>query len=101
MAPPNYVVNLSTTEREALTQLVGLVRARRPQPNAGVSVAEDGRGLLGPGGGRGLDRRRSSMPSSTPMSSHSLATPAGGHTRWTLRLLADRVVELGLAEACS
>lgn len=29
-------------------------------------------------------------------------TPApGGRERWTLQLLADRVVELGLAEACS
>jgi transposase len=28
-------------------------------------------------------------------------TAPGGRERWTLQLLADRVVELGLAEACS
>jgi transposase len=29
------------------------------------------------------------------------SAPPAGHARWTLRLLADRIVELGLVERCS
>ena len=32
---------------------------------------------------------------------HLIAAPPGGHTRWSLRLLADRAVELALVEEIS
>jgi hypothetical protein len=36
-----------------------------------------------------------------PLIAEACSTAPGGRERWTLQLLADRVVELQLAEACS
>ena len=54
----------------------------------------------------GERRRKGAAPKFTPKQhAHVIAlacsTPPVGHARWTLRLLADRVVELGLVERCS
>ena len=126
-----YVVNLSAAEREALTQLVragtrgarSLTRARvllkadeglsDPEVAAAVDVGvatvhrirqrcvEEGleaalRDRPRPGAAPKFDTKRHAH-----VVALACSTPPEGHTRWTLRLLADRVVELGLAEACS
>lgn len=54
----------------------------------------------------GERRRKGGTPKFTPKQhAHVIAlacsTPPAGSARWTLRLLADRVVALGLAERCS
>src|SRR5688500_7869047 len=54
----------------------------------------------------GERRRQGAAPKFTPKQhAHVIAlacsTPPAGHARWTLRLVADRVVELGLVERCS
>src|SRR5215204_4798042 len=131
MGPAKYVVNLSAAERATLTQLVRagtrgartLTRARvllkadeglsDPQVAAAVDVGvatvhrirqrcvEDGlEAALG-------ERPRSGAPPllSGKAQAHLVAeactTPPDDRHRWTLRLLADRVVELKLAEHCS
>jgi len=131
MAPPKYVVNLSTAEREALTQLVRagtrgartLTRARvllkadeglsDPEVAAAVDVGvatvhrirqrcvEEGpeaalRDRPRPGAAPKFDTKQH-----THLMALACSKPPEGHTRWTLRLLADRVVALGLAEQCS
>lgn len=128
---PKYTVNLSADERAGLEQLLRTgTRAARSLTRARVLLKAD-EGLSDPavaaavGVGvatvhrirqrcveEGLkaalgERRR---PGATPKfttKQHAyviaLACSAApeGRTRWTLRLLADRVVELGLAEQCS
>ena len=49
-----------------------------------------------PGGPRLLGRKAESR-----LVAEARRAPPAGHGRWTLRLLARRVVELGLADACS
>lgn len=126
-----YVVNLSADERESLQQLVRsgrtavrrvtrariLLKADEGLTDAEVAAAlnvgiatvhrirqrcvEEGlEAALG-------ERPRAGAPSllSGPAQAHLIAVacsaPPDGRPRWTLRLLADRVVELKLAERCS
>ena len=131
MAPPKYVVNLSAAEREALTQLLRAdTRGARSLTRARVLLKAD-EGLSDPEVAAALDvgvatvhrirqrcveegfaaaLRDRPRPGAAPKfdvkrHAHVVALacsdPPAGHTRWTLRLLADRVVELGLAEQCS
>ena len=131
MAPPKYVVNLSAAERETLTQLVRAgTRGARSLTRARVLLKAD-EGLSDPEVAAALDvgvatvhrirqrcveegpeaaLRDRPRPGAAPKfdtkrHAHVVALacsdPPAGHTRWTLRLLADRVVELGLAEQCS
>lgn len=126
-----YVVKLSSDEREALTQLVRAgTRSARSLTRARVLLKAD-EGLSDPEVAAAVDvgvatvhriRQRcveegpeaalSERPRpgaapkfDTKQHAHVIAlacsTPPTGHARWTLRLLADRVVELGLAEECS
>lgn len=131
MGLPKYAVTLSEDERTHLRALLRrgtasarrLVRARilltADEERADVEVAE----VVGVGIAtvhrirqrcveEGLDaalgerRRKGAAPKFTPKQhAHVIAlacsTPPAGHARWTLRLLADRVVELGLVERCS
>jgi len=126
-----YIVNLSAEERETLRQLLrsGNASARRLMrarillksddglTDAEVAVAIDvgiatvhrirqrcvEEGLEAALG----ERRRAGGPAllSGRAQAHLIAlacsTPPDGRPRWTLRLLADRVVELQLAERCS
>lgn len=131
MAPPKYVVNLSAAERDGLAQMTRagthgarrLTRARvllkadeglsdsEVAAAVGVGIAtvhrirqrcvEDGleaalRDRPRPGAAPKFDTKQH-----THLIALACSTPPEGRTRWTLRLLADRVVELGLAEACS
>ncbi len=131
MGLAKYVVNLSAAERDTLTQLVRAgTRGARTLTRARVLLKAD-EGLSDPAVAAALDvgvatvhriRRRCveegleaalrdrPRPGAAPkfdtkQHAHVVALacsdPPEGHTRWTLRLLADRVVELGLAEECS
>ena len=131
MGQPKFLVTLSADERMHLRALVrrGTASARRltrarillkadenlPDVEVaeavGVGIAtvhrirqrcvEDGLEVaLG-------ERRRKGAPPKFTAKHHAhvialaCSTPPAGHARWTLRLLADRVVELGLVERCS
>jgi transposase len=131
MGLPKYAVTLSDDERMHLRALVrrGTASARRltrarillqadaDLPDVAVAAAvgvgiatvhrirqrcvEEGLEVA-----LGERRRKGAAPKFTPKQhAHVIAlacsTPPAGHARWTLRLLADRVVELGLAERCS
>ncbi len=131
MPLPKYTVNLTDDERAELQQLVRsgrtparrLVRARvllkadagladiEVAAHVGVGVATVHRvrqrcveeGLEAALGER---PRLGAEPKFTgKQQAHVIAlacsTPPLGRSRWTLRLLADRVVTLGLAETCS
>ena len=131
MGPAKYVVNLSAAERDALTQLVRAgTRGARTLTRARVLLKADD-GLSDSEVAAALDvgvatehsirqrcveeglesaLRDRPRPGAAPkfdtkQHAHVIAlactTPPGDRTRWTLRLLADRVVELGLAERCS
>ena len=131
MAPPKYTVNLSPAERETLTHLVragtrgarSLTRARillkadeglsdsqvADALNVGVATVHRIRQRCVEDGPEAALRDRP-RPGAAPkfdtkQHAHVVALacskPPEGHTRWTLRLLADRVVELGVAEQCS
>jgi transposase len=131
MRLPKFTVTLSADERTQLRTLVrrGSASARRltrarillkaDEELPDVAVAEAvGVGIATVHRIRqrcveeGLDvalgerRRKGGRPKFTAKQhAHVIAlacsTPPAGHARWTLRLLADRVVELGLAERCS
>jgi len=131
MAPPKYTVNLSPAERDALTQLVRAgTRGARSLTRARVVLKAD-EGLTDPDVAAALDvgvatvhrirqrcveegleaaLRDRPRPGAVPkfdtkqharVIALACSDPPEGHTRWTLRLLADRVVELGLADRCS
>jgi transposase len=131
MGLPKYAVTLSDDERTHLRTLLrrGTVSARRlmrarilltaDEDRTDVEVAEVvGVGIAtvhrirqrcveeGLEAALGEHRRKGAAPKFTPKQhAHVIAlacsTPPAGHARWTLRLLADRVVELGLVERCS
>ena len=131
MAPPKYAVTLSADERASLTQLVrGGTRGARTLTRARVLLqADDGRtdeeiaAALRVGTAtvhrirqrcvedgfaaalRDRPRQGGTPKFDTKQHAHVIALacsdPPEGRARWTLRLLADRVVELGLAERCS
>ena len=131
MGLPKYLVTLSADERTQLRALLrrGTASARRltrarillkadadltdveVAEGVGVGIAtvhrirqrcvEEGLEVA-----LGERRRKGAAPKFTPKQhAHVIAlacsTPPAGHARWTLRLLADRVVELGLVERCS
>jgi transposase len=131
MGLPKYIVTLSADERTHLRALLrrGTASARRltrarvllkadedltdveVATAVGVGTATVHRirqrcveeGLEAALGER---RRKGGTPKFTPKQhAHVIAlacsTPPAGSARWTLRLLADRVVALGLAERCS
>ena len=128
---PKYTVNLSADERVSLQQLLRAgTRAARSLTRARVLLkADDGltdvevAAALGIGVAtvhrirqrcveEGLDAALGERPRpggapkfTTKQHAHVIALacsdPPEGRTRWTLRLLADRVVALGLAEQCS
>ena len=131
MAPPKYSVELSAEERATLTHLVrGGTQGARTLTRARVLLRADD-GLTDPQIAAALqvgvatvhrirqrcveegfaaalhDRpRQGGTPKfDTKQHAHVVALacsdPPEGRTRWTLRMLADRVVELGLAEQCS
>lgn len=131
MGLPKYVVDLSAEERATLVQLLRAgTRPARYLTRARILLKSD-EGLTDPevaaalGVGiatvhrvrqrcveEGFEQalRERSRPGATPkfdtkQHAHVIAlacsSPPTGHTRWTLRLLADRVVEIGLAEQCS
>jgi transposase len=131
MAPPKYAVGLSADERATLVQMVRAgTRGARTLTRARVLLqADDGltdsdiaaalqvgvatvhrirQRCVEDGFAAALrDRpRQGGTPKfDTKQHAHVIALacsdPPAGRTRWTLRLLADRVVELGLAERCS
>lgn len=131
MGLPKYSVTLSDDERTHLRALLrgGTASARRltrarillkaDEELTDVAVAETvGVGIAtvhrirqrcveeGLQVALGERRRKGAAPKFTPKQhAHVIAlacsTAPVGHARWTLRLLADRVVELGLAERCS
>lgn len=131
MGVPKYTVTLSDDERADLRVLVrrGTASARRltrarillkaDEDLPDVAVAEAvGVGIAtvhrirqrcvedGLEAALGERRRKGAAPKFTPKQhAHVIAlacsTPPAGHARWTLRLLADRVVELKLVERCS
>jgi len=131
MGLPKYAVTLSDDERTDLRALLrrGTASARRltrarillraDADLTDVDVAEAvGVGIAtvhrvrqrcveeGLEAALGERRRKGAAPKFTPKQhAHVIAlacsTPPAGHARWTLRLLADRVVELGLVERCS
>ena len=131
MAPPKYAVDLSADERATLVQMVRAgTRGARTLTRARVLLkADDGltdsdiaaalqvgvatvhrirQRCVEEGFAAALhDRpRQGGTPKfDTKQHAHVVALacsdPPEGCTRWTLRLLADRVVELGLAERCS
>ena len=131
MGLPKFIVTLSADERTQLRALLrrGTASARRltrarillkadeDLPDVAVAAAvgvgiatvhrirqrcvEEGLEVA-----LGERRRKGGTPKFTPKQhAHVIAlacsTPPAGHARWTLRLLADRVVELGLVERCS
>ena len=131
MGLPKYVVELEEDERAELRALLrGGVRSARMQTRARVLLKAD-EGLsdaeIVAAVGAGLatvhrirqrcveeglaaaltERRRAGVPPKFTTKQHAhvivlaCSDPPAGRSRWTLRLLADRVVELGLAEACS
>ena len=131
MAPPKYTVTLSADERATLLQMVRAgTRGARSLTRARVLLKAD-EGLTDEGVAAALgvgiatvhrirqrcveegfaaalrDRpRQGGTPKfDTKQHAHVIAlacnAPPEGRTRWTLRLLADRVVELGLVERCS
>lgn len=131
MAPPKYVVGLSADERATLAQLVRAgTRGARTLTRARVLLkADDGltdvdiAAALGVGVAtvhrirqrcveegfaaalRDRPRQGGTPKFDTKQHAHVIAlacsAPPEGRTRWTLRMLADRVVALGLAEQCS
>lgn len=131
MGLPKYVVNLSAEERAELQVMLrgGRHSARRLtrarillKADAGLTDVEvatgTGAGIAtvhrirqrcvdeGLAAALGERPRKGGTPKFTPKQhAHVIAlacsTPPAGHARWTLRLLADRVVTLGLAEQCS
>jgi len=131
MAPPKYAVDLNADERATLVQMVRaetrgartLTRARvLLQADEGLTDSDIAAALqvgvatvhrirqrcVEEGFAAALhDRpRQGGTPKfDTKQHAHVVALacsdPPEGCTRWTLRLLADRVVELGLAERCS
>jgi transposase len=131
MGVPKYVVNLNDEERAHLGALLrkGTSSARTQtrarvllKADAGLSDAEivDALGIgiatvhrirqrcVEEGFDQALtERKRPGVPPkfTSKQQAHVIALacsdPPGGRSRWTLRLLADRVVALGLAEACS
>jgi transposase len=131
MGLPKYAVTLSDDERLQLRALVrrGTASARRLTRahillKADADLTDDavaeavGVGIAtvhrirqrcveeGLEAALGERRRKGAPPKFTPKGhAHVIAlacsSPPAGHARWTLRLLADRVVELGLAERCS
>jgi transposase len=131
MGLPKFIVTLSADERTQLRALLrrGTASARRltrarillkaDEDLTDVAVAEAvGVGIAtvhrirqrcveeGLEVALGERRRKGGTPKFTPKQhAHVIAlacsTPPAGHARWTLRLLADRVVELGLVERCS
>ena len=131
MALPRYLVDLSADERARLLQILRAgTRAARSLTRARVLLKAD-EGLTDPevaaavGVGvatvhrirqrcveEGLEAALGERPRpgaaakfTATQHAHVIAlacsTPPDDRTRWTLRLLADRVVELGLAEQCS
>ena len=131
MAPPKYAVDLNADERATLVQMVRAgTRGARTLTRARVLLQAD-EGLTDSDIAAALqvgvatvhrirqrcveegftaalhDRpRQGGTPKfDTKQHAHVVALacsdPPEGCTRWTLRLLADRVVELGLAERCS
>ena len=131
MAPPKYSVTLSEDERATLSQLVRAgTRGARTLTRARVLLKAD-EGLTDADVAAALDvgiasvhrirqrcveegfaaalrdrpRQGGTPKFDTKQHAHVIALacsdPPEGRTRWTLRLLADRVVELGLAEQCS
>ena len=131
MARPKYVVELSPDERARVQQMLrGGTRAARSLTRARVLLKAD-EGLTDPevaaATGVGVatvhrirqrcveegveaalsERARPGAAAKFTATQHAhviglaCSTPPEDRTRWTLRLLADRVVELGLAERCS
>lgn len=131
MSPPKYIVNLTAAERGSLRQLVragtaparkiararvllkadeGLIDAEVAE-HVGVGIATVYRirqRCVEQGLAAALTERprRGVAPKFTgKQQAHIIAlacsTPPTGRARWTLRLLADRVVALDLAESCS
>ena len=131
MGLPKYIVNLSDEERARLQALLrGGMSSARTQTRARVLLkADDGLSdaeivaALGTGIATVhrirqrcveegfetalIERKRPGVPPkfTTKQHAHVIALacsdPPAGRSRWTLRLLADRVVELGLATECS
>jgi len=131
MGLPKYVVNLSDDEREQLRALLrGGTSSARKQTRARVLLKADagltdedivaaiGAGLstvhrirqrcVEEGFDAALrERPRSGAPAKFTAKQHAhvlalaCSKPPEGRAQWTLRLLADRVVELALAEECS
>jgi transposase len=131
MGMPKFIVTLSADERTQLRALLrrGTASARRltrtrillkaDEDLPDVEVAEAvGVGIAtvhrvrqrcveeGLEAALGERRRTGGTPKFTPKQhayviALACSAPPPGSTRWTLRLLADRVVELGLAERCS
>jgi transposase len=131
MGLPKFIVTLSADERTELRTLVrrGTASARRLtrarillQADAALTDVEVAQAVgvgtatvhrirqrcveEGLAVALGERRRKGGTPKFTPKQhAHVIAlacsTPPAGQARWTLRLLADRVVELGLAEHCS
>ena len=131
MGLPKYVVNLSDEERTQLgTMLRGGTQSARRLTRARILLkADEGRTDVEVAAAtnagtatvhrirqrcvdEGLEAalsersRKGGTPKfATKQHAHVIALacsdPPMGHARWTLRLLADRVVALGLAEQCS
>jgi len=127
MPKKRFIVDLSASEREELLALTskGTVRARKMKRAQILLKAADGwtdaaimkalnvsrpcverlrkRFVVGglpralnddprPGQKRKLDRKQEAR-----LIAEACSTPPAGHARWTLRLLADRVVSLGFS----
>jgi len=127
MPKKRFIVDLSASEREELLALTskGTVRARKMKRAQILLKAADGwtdaaimkalnvsrpcverlrkRFVVGglpralnddprPGQKRKLDRKQEAR-----LIAEACSTPPAGHVRWTLRLLADRVVSLGFS----
>lgn len=86
-----------TAEEVAAALLVGTrtverVRQRCAQDGVGPALVDRPR----PGAKLKLDERQQAR-----LIAEACSTPGEAHARWTLKLLADRVVELGLADSIS
>jgi transposase len=131
MGLPKYAVTLSDEERTHLRALLrrGTASARRLTRARILLTADEDRtdGEVAETVGVGLatvhrirqrcveegleaalgERRRKGAPPKFTAKQHAhvialaCSSPPAGHARWTLRLLADRVVELGVVERCS